>query len=124
MSMTAPAPKRSAVVKVLHWGDSPPQIVCLIGSTKYQSNFLSASRVQTKLGNVVLMPGVFDGTDTIGLDRDEQAALAELTRRKIQMADTVIVINPNNHVPQHVQEQIEYASSLGRIVRYLDPPRS
>lgn len=124
MSMTAPAPKRSEVVKVLHWGDSPPQIVCLIGSTKFQSNFLSASHVQTKLGNIVLMPGVFDGSDNIGLDKDEQAALAELTRRKIQMADTVIVINPNNQVPAHVKAQIEYAESLGRIIRYLDPPRS
>lgn len=123
MSMTAPAPKRSEVVKVLHWGDSPPLIVCLIGATRFQSNFLSASHVQTKLGNVVLMPGVFDGSENMGLDRDEQRALAELTNQKIQMSDVVIVINPNNHVPEHVQKQIEYAQSLGRIVRYLEQPR-
>ena len=120
MSMTAsPAPKRSEVVKVLHWGDSPPPIVCLIGLPKYQSNFLHASRTQTKLGKIVLMPGIFDGTENIGLDRDEQRALAELTMKKIQMADEVYVVHPNNRIPESIQELIDYAVSLNRPIRYL-----
>jgi hypothetical protein len=117
-----PAPKRSNVVKILHWGDNPAKIVCLLGSTRFQGEFLSAAKAFTLQGSVVLLPGYYTQRDGVGLDKEEQELIQELDLKRIEMADTVFVVNPNNRIPESVHKQIEYAKSLGRIVRYLETP--
>ncbi len=116
--------KRSNVVKVLHWGQDPAKIICLIGSTRFQGEFLSVSKAFTLQGFVVLIPGVFNQRDGIGLDQEEQQLIQELSQRKIDMSDIVYVVNPNNRIPESVYKDIEYAKSLNRVIRYLETPSS
>lgn len=114
------APGRDTVVKVLFLGDSPPPIVCLLGVAKHQSHILAAYNTQTRLGKVALMPTLQDG-ENLGLDREQQAKLAALAKQKIQMADEVLVVNPNGRLPDSVQSLVDLAEELGRVVRYLAP---
>src|SRR5690349_9487362 len=107
------APARSNVVKVLHWGDNPPSVICLCGSTKFRSEFLSATRAFTIAGHVVVMPGVFGDSDGGFLDAETKRKLDELHLKKIDMADVVYVINPNGHIGEATKRHIEYAESLG-----------
>lgn len=112
--------KRSNVVKVLHWGDSPATIRCLIGSTRYRNEFESAAKAFSARGEVVLAPHIYASTD--GLSKNDSDLLHEMNLKRIEMADMVFVINPNNRIPDHVHEEIAYAESLGRIVTYLETP--
>lgn len=111
---------RSNVVKVLHWGDNPPSIICLCGSTKFKAEFLSANRGFTLAGHVVLMPGVFGHTDGGFLDKEMKKKLDDLHLKKIDMADVVYVINVNGYIGESTRREIEYAQSLGKTIRYLE----
>lgn len=111
---------RSNVVKVLHWGDNPPHVICLCGASKFKSEFLSASRAFTIAGHVVVMPGVFGDADGGYLDTETKRKLDELHRKKIDMADVVYVINPNGYIGEATKREIEYAESLGKTIRYYD----
>ena len=113
---------RSNVVKVLHWGDDPAKIVCLIGSLKFQSDFQSAARALSLKGCIVLAPHVYLNGNSVGIDLEEQELLHEMSLKRIDMADRVLVINPNNRIPESVRDQIEYAESLGKIISYLETP--
>ena len=115
--------KVSNVVKVLHWGDDIPHIVALIGSYRFPSHFANAARMYSMEGHVVLAPHVYTNGDE-SLKRAQQEELHELALKKIQMADVVYVINPHNIMSEDVRKQIEFAESLGRMVRYLETPAS
>jgi hypothetical protein len=115
-----PKAKRSNVVKVLHWGDNPPSIICLCGSTKFKSEFLSASRAFTLAGHIVVMPGVFGHTDGGFVNPETKKKLDELHRKKIDIADVVYVVNVNGYIGQSTKAEIEYAESLGKQIRYLE----
>ena len=115
-----PTPKRSSVVKVLHWGDEPATIRCLIGNLRFKSEFEGAAKVFSLRGEIVLTPNVYTTTD--GMDKDEAEMLHELALKRIDMSDIVYVINPNNRMTENVHKEIEYAESLGRVVRYLETP--
>lgn len=115
--------KRSNVVKVLHWGDEPTRIMCLIGPARLQNDFLNAAKAFTLRGYIVLTPDVYTTTNTDGLNPDDREILDEVAQRKIQMSDIVFVVNPNNKIPESVQQQIKYAKSLGKEIRYYEQPR-
>lgn len=117
---SSPAKKRSSVVKVLNWGDSPPLIICLCGSTKFKAEFLSAARAFTLQGHIVVMPGVFGHTDGGFVSGDVKKKLDELHFRKIEMADLVYVVNPNGYVGDSTRKEIEYAQSLHKLVNFME----
>ena len=114
------APKRSNVVKVLHWGDDPAIVRCLIGSIRFKNEFESAAKAFAQRGEVVLAPHVYSTGN--GLDKEETDLLHEMALKRIEMADIVFVINPNNRMNENVHKEIAYAESLGRTVMYLETP--
>lgn len=116
----SPAKRKTNVVKVLHWGDNPPAVVCLCGSTKFKAEFLAASRAFTLQGHVVVMPGVFGHADGGFVDGETKRKLDELHFRKIEMADLVYVVNPRGYIGESTKREIEYAESLGKFIKYLD----
>ena len=109
-------------MRVVQWGEDPARVVCLLGSSRYQSDILSAARAYEVRGDVVLAPHVYTGPSGVQLNKDEQAAVKEGTRRRIEMADLIVVINPNNNIPEVVHREIEYAESLGRQITYIERP--
>lgn len=115
-----PKEKRSTVIKVFNWGDNPPFVICLCGSTKFKSEFLSAARAFTLAGHVVIMPGVFGHADGGFLNAETKRKLDELHLKKIDMADIVYIINPNGYTGESTKREIEYAKSLNKEVRFLE----
>lgn len=114
-------PSRSNVVKVLHWGDNPPLVICLCGPERYKSEFMSAFRAFTLLGHVVVMPPMLDGTNGGAFVNEEtQKKLDELHLKKIQMSDIVYIVNPKGVTNPRTRREIEYAESLGKEIRYLE----
>lgn len=120
-SSNAPAAaKRSSVVKVLHWGDSPPSVVSLVGPLKHRGDLVSAFRALTLGNNVVLMPPMFGPADSGFITGDTKKNVEELQFRMIDMCDIVYVVSPKGYMDAPMREAVAYAESLGRVVKYLN----
>jgi hypothetical protein len=100
-------------------------IVVLCGSTRFREAFEDANRRLTLAGCIVLSVGCFPHTDDGGapedvLGEDVKAMLDELHKRKIDLADRVLVLNVGGYVGSSTRSEIEYATALGRPIDYLE----
>jgi hypothetical protein len=115
---------------VAHCHSKPmPRIVCLCGSTRFWKTFQEASLQETMEGRIVLSIGAATGSDDdhfAALPADEYAgikeALDELHKRKIDLADEILVLNVDNYIGDSTRSEIAYAMSLGKPVRWLSAP--
>lgn len=97
-----------------------PTVVCLCGSTRFRDEFTEANFRETKAGRIVVAPGVFAHSGDI-LTEEEKRQLDELHLRKIDMADSVLVINPGGYIGDSTRREIRYALAAGKPVAYLCP---
>lgn len=103
-----------------------PPIVCLCGSTQFMDAFHEAGWKKTLDGEIVLTVGISKtlpcghGEKEAFLGEDVAAALDELHKRKIDLADYVYVLNVGGYIGDSTRSEIEYAESLGKRVDYLE----
>lgn len=95
-----------------------PKIVCLCGSTRFREPFTEANFTETIAGNIVLSVGCFRG-DRKFTDA-QKAALDELHKRKIDLADEILVLNVGGYIGESTRGEINYAAQLGKPIRYLE----
>lgn len=110
---------------VRDFGGPRPTITVLCGSTRFYSTFAEQNLALTLAGHIVL---------TIGCDtkRDEdlmaagefgphlKVRLDELHKRKIDLADEVLVLNVGGYIGESTRSEIAYAEEIGRPVCYLE----
>lgn len=103
-----------------------PTIVCLCGSTRFYDSFQEANYTLTMAGEIVLSVGFYPHAkaehghgEGVGHDSQEKVALDELHKRKIDLADYVLVLNVDGYIGDSTRSEIEYAESIGRPVAYL-----
>ena len=77
-----------------------PRIVCLCGSTRFYDQFQQANYERTMAGEIVLSVGFYPHAkavhghgEGVGHDSAEKTALDELHKRKIDLADYVLVVS-------------------------------
>jgi hypothetical protein len=105
-----------------------PTIVCLCGSTRFWREFQQASLRETLDGNIVLSISTASGTDDEhfgNLDRDAYNAvktgLDQLHKRKIDLADEILVLNVGGYIGDSTRSEIEHAEITGKPIRWLEP---
>ena len=104
-----------------------PKIVCLCGSTRFYEQFQRANYDETMAGRIVLSVGFFmhrpDSAhgETLGCTPEQKRALDELHKRKIDLADEVLVLNVGGYIGESTRSEIEYAERLKMPIRYLEP---
>ncbi len=105
-----------------------PTIVCLCGSTRFYQIFREANQRETLAGRIVLTIGcdMRSDADLFGhLPDDElariKAQLDELHLRKIDLADEILVLNVGGYIGQSTRRELDYARSLSKRVRFLEP---
>lgn len=103
-----------------------PIIVCLCGSTRFWKTFQEINLRETCAGKIVLSIGAATGSDTEHLasgaiTADDKQRFDELHKRKIDMADEVLVLNIGGYIGDSTRSEIEYATELGKQVNYLEP---
>lgn len=100
-----------------------PKIVCLCGSTKFMHAFQQANLTETvDYGNIVLSVGCNTKSDAgLQLGADTKKRLDDLHKRKIDLADEILVLNVGGYIGESTQSEIEYAEALGKPIRYLIP---
>ena len=98
-----------------------PTIVCLCGSTRFMEIFQHANLVETLAGRIVLTVGCDTKSDAmLGLSESVKAQLDELHKRKIDLADEILVLNVGGYVGSSTRSEIDYAIAHGKRVRWLE----
>lgn len=110
------------------WKPEPikPRVVCLCGSTRFIEEFQAANLRETLAGNIVLSVGCNTKPDTdlmqSGTLTDElKASLDDLHKRKIDLADEVLILNVGGYVGDSTKSEIQYARLHRKRVRWLEP---
>jgi len=102
----------------------PVTIVCLCGSTRFMDAFQKAKFDETLAGRIVLSIGCdtkSDGDLFKGPEGDAiKIRLDELHKRKIDLADEVLILNVGGYIGSSTKSELEYAQKYGKRIRYLE----
>lgn len=103
-------------------------VITLCGSTRFKDEFMNAQKRLTLEGNIVISVGLFDhsGDQEVWENMDEgtltktKEMLDDMHKRKIDMADSIYVINVGGYIGDSTRSEIEYAKKHGKEVQYLE----
>jgi hypothetical protein len=104
-----------------------PKIVVLCGSTRCYQQFQHSTYEETMAGHIVLSVGFYTHRseeahgEKWGCTPEQKIALDELHKRKIDLADEVLVLNVGGYIGDSTRSEIVYAQALGMTIRYLEP---
>lgn len=104
-----------------------PKIICLCGSTRFTEEMLVKQWELTKQGYIVLswcaLPNwYFNEEDKTHLGDQEgvKEIVDELHKRKIDLADEILVININGYIGDNTRNEIAYAIEQNKPVHWLE----
>lgn len=109
------------------FGGLRPVIACLCGSTRFYGQYQQAYFDLTMRGEIVLSVGFYPHAtgqaghgEGVGHDSAQKASLDELHRRKIDLADYVLVVSDHTgYFGASTAGEIRYAHEQGKPVAYL-----
>lgn len=96
-----------------------PKAICLCGSTRFRLQYQQVFSDLEHAGNIVLTVPCYKD-DPCCKTLPEQQRLDALHRHKIDLADEVYVLNVRGYIGESTRAEIEYATSLGKPIRYLE----
>ena len=105
------------------------QVITLCGSTRFKNQFMEVQKRLTLEGNTVISVGLFghssyqevwDGMDE-GILSKTKEMLDDMHKRKIDMEDSIYVINVGGYIEESTKSEIEYAQAHGKRIDYLEP---
>ena len=98
------------------------KVITLCGSTRFKEQFLEAQKRLTLGGNIVISVGLFghSGDNEVWSDGTKEM-LDDMHKRKIDMADSIYVINVGGYIGESTRSEIEYAKKNGKAIEYLEP---
>lgn len=90
------------------------QIVTLCGSMRFVDQIMETAADETAKGNIVLAP--FAVVAPEHQDSDFKRMLDELHRKKIDMADSVIIVtNQHGYIGDSTRAEMVYAAQQGKV---------
>lgn len=97
------------------------KVVTLCGSTKFKEEFIKAQKRLTLEGCIVISVGLFGHSGDMEVwTEGTKAMLDDMHMRKIDMADEIFVINVGGYIGESTRREIDYATSKGMTIRYLE----
>lgn len=105
-------------------------VITLCGSTRFKDAFMKAQKRLTLEGNIVIIVGLFghsgdeevwDGLDEGTLSKTKEM-LDDMHKRKIDMADSIYVVNVGGYIGESTKSEIDYAKKHGKSINYLVEP--
>jgi hypothetical protein len=105
-----------------------PTITVLCGSTRFGEHFRAANLRLTLAGHIVLTIGCdtksdaeLDAAASLGYDTTvTKAELDELHKRKIDLADEVLILNVGGYIGESTRGEIGYAELIGKPISFLE----
>ncbi len=110
----------------INYQPDKPKIICLCGSTRFIETFAVLSWEFEKEGAICLGLHYLPSSYTTAKDHLAEAEgvkehFDNLHKRKIDLADEIFVININGYIGESTRSEIDYATKLGKVIRYLEP---
>ena len=97
------------------------KVITLCGSTRFKEQFLEVQKRLTLEGNIVISVGLFGHSgDNEVWNEGTKVMLDRMHLAKIDLADEIFVINVGNYIGDSTRNEIEYAKSKGKRVRFLE----
>lgn len=104
-------------------------IITLCGSTRFRKEFEKAQKELTLKGFIVISVGLFghSGDDEVweGMSEDTvtetKRMLDDMHKRKIDLAESIFVINPEGYIGSSTWSEICYAKMAGKGIEFLEP---
>lgn len=94
------------------------KIITLCGSIKFCEDFEREKARLTAEGQMVLSVERFDLPKDI--DESQIRLLKDIHKRKIDVSDEIFVINKNGYIGESTLDEIAYAQSKGKLVKYME----
>ena len=107
-------------------------VITLCGSTRFKEEFERVQKDLTLKGYIVISVGLFghSGDDEVWEGMSENTLtetkrmLDDMHKRKIDMADSIFVVNPGGYIGDSTWSEISYAYMLGKRLNFLKMCRS
>jgi len=104
------------------------EVVTLCGSTRFKKEFLEVQKKLTLDRKIVISVGLFghSGDAEVWENMSEDTLtetkimLDDMHKRKIDMADSIYVVNVNGYIGESTKSEIEYALAHDKKVNYLE----
>lgn len=94
------------------------EIITLSGSTRFKEQFREIERKLTMEGKIVLPPAIYGKSEGIEYSSEMAKHLWNLHLDKISISDGIYVIDPDGQFGGRTQEEIDYAESKGKFIKY------
>jgi len=95
------------------------KVTTICGSLKYQKEMMIAAEKLALKGNCVLTP-VYPISENLEKTEEQLKKLKEAHFKRIELSDSIYVINKDNYIGKSTQLEIEYAQKLGKEIIYLE----
>lgn len=96
------------------------KIITLCGSLKFKKEMVEIAEKMALDGNCVLTP-VYPVLENYKRTNRQLELLKEAHFKKIELSDSILVVNINNYIGNSTNLEIEYAKKLGKeIIYYID----
>ena len=96
------------------------KIITLCGSLKFKKEMMEIAEKMALDGNCVLTP-VYPVLEKYKRTDRQLELLKEAHFKKIELSDSILVVNINNYIGNSTNLEIEYAKKLGKeIIYYID----
>ena len=104
------------------------EVVTLCGSTRFKDEFIKEQKRLTLEGKIVISVGLFghSGDNEVWENMTEDTLtktkemLDDMHKRKIDMADSIHVINVGGYIGSSTKSEIEYAKMTNKKITYLE----
>ena len=96
------------------------KIITICGSLKFQKEMMIEAQNLSLKGFCVLTP-IYPVIENIEISKEELQFLKNEHLKKIEISDSIFVINKDNYIWDSTKSEIEYAKSLWKeIIYYTD----
>jgi hypothetical protein len=97
-----------------------PRVITLCGSTRFMNAFEEANRELTLQGNVVFSVATKAHEGSANVSEAQKLLLDKVHFEKIRLSDEIFVINIGGYVGPSTRREIEFATRIGKAVRFLE----
>ena len=95
------------------------KVITLCGSTKFKKEFEEWNIKLTGMGNVVFSVVCFTHADNLNISENEKEMFDKMHLKKIDLSDTIFVIDVNGYIGNSTKKEIEYARKYGKEVIFM-----
>lgn len=98
------------------------EVTTLCGSTKFKDEFDKQAKALSFMGHVILRPESYNHAEGTHLSDEMLQQFVEMHIQKIDMSDSIFVINVDGYIGESTYNEIMHAADIGIEIGFLCKP--